>query len=211
MLVVSQLNSDYGSGESRMLKYLSHVLKLQEDFKKVEFWHIGRGNNAHADALAALGSACSDLGGSRSIILGDIPTPSFEPGQEDVMWVAPTGPSWMDPLVAFLRTANRLTGSGARRPPTSFRQLDSSTGAPTLVLTYESSVRRRGTGRTPFSLAYGMEAVLPLAATAPTDRTEDFHPATNEEHIASELNHVEDLRDEAHIRHAAYQQEVARG
>ena len=80
MLVVSQLNSDYGSGESRMLKYLSHVLKLQEDFKKVEFWHIGRGSNAHADALAALGSACSDLGGSRSIILGDIPTPSFEPG-----------------------------------------------------------------------------------------------------------------------------------
>ncbi|KAH7850569.1 hypothetical protein Vadar_000027 [Vaccinium darrowii] len=103
MLVVSQLNSDYGSGESRMLKYLSHVLKLQEDFKKVEFWHIGRGSNAHADALAALGSACSDLGGSRSIILGDIPTPSFEPGQEDVMWVAPTGPSWMDPLVAYLR------------------------------------------------------------------------------------------------------------
>ncbi|KAH7834323.1 hypothetical protein Vadar_014886 [Vaccinium darrowii] len=86
-----------------MLKYLSHVLKLQEDFKKVEFWHIGRGSNAHADALASLGSACSDLGGSRSIILGDIPTPSFEPGQEDVMWIAPTSPSWIDPLVAYLR------------------------------------------------------------------------------------------------------------
>ncbi|KAH7866093.1 hypothetical protein Vadar_015494 [Vaccinium darrowii] len=82
-----------------------------EDFKKVEFWHIGRGSNAHADALAALGSACSDLGGSRSIILGDIPTPSFEPGQEDVMWVAPTGPSWMDPLVAYLRD-ERLPADG---------------------------------------------------------------------------------------------------
>jgi len=70
---------------------------------------------------------------------------------------------------------------------------------------------RRGTGRTPFSMAYGMEAVLPLAATAPTERTEAFHPATNDEHIASELNHTEDLRDDANIRYAAYQQEVARG
>ncbi|KAH7855786.1 hypothetical protein Vadar_028882 [Vaccinium darrowii] len=103
MLVISQLNSDYGSGDSRMLKYLSHVLKLQEDFKKVDFWHIGRDRNAHADALTALRSACSDVGGSRTVILGDIPTPSFEPWQEDIMCVAPSGPSWMDPLVTYLR------------------------------------------------------------------------------------------------------------
>lgn len=62
-----------------------------------------------------------------------------------------------------------------------------------------------------FSMAYGMEAVLPLAATAPADRTEVFHPATNDENLASELNHIEDLRDDAHIKYVEYQQEVARG
>lgn len=63
----------------------------------------------------------------------------------------------------------------------------------------------------PFSLAYGMEAVLPRAATTPTDCTKAFHPATNDEHNASKLSHIEDLRDEANIKYEAYQQEVARG
>ncbi|KAH7840417.1 hypothetical protein Vadar_016551 [Vaccinium darrowii] len=70
---------------------------------------------------------------------------------------------------------------------------------------------RRGTGRTPFSMAYGTEAVLPLAAVAPSARTEAFHPATNDEHLASELDQIEDLRDEANIKYAAYQQAVAQG
>ncbi|KAH7840212.1 hypothetical protein Vadar_014205 [Vaccinium darrowii] len=42
-------------------------------------------------------------GGSRTVVLGDIPAPSFEPGQEDVTCIASLGPSWMDPLVAYLR------------------------------------------------------------------------------------------------------------
>ncbi|KAH7842014.1 hypothetical protein Vadar_000502 [Vaccinium darrowii] len=99
MLVVSQLNSDYGSGDARMLKYISHVLKLQSEFKKVHFSHIVRAQNAHADTLAALGSACNELGGTRTIMLGEIAVPSFEPGNEDVMTISTTGCSWMDPLV----------------------------------------------------------------------------------------------------------------
>ncbi|KAH7850136.1 hypothetical protein Vadar_028420 [Vaccinium darrowii] len=146
------------------------------------------------------------------------------------MWVAPTGPSWMDPLVAYLRderlpadgkAAHRVRCQAASYFLSPAGQLYRRTHiGPDLRVLHEEEVPPvlqelhegssgchsggRGTGRTPFSLAYGMEAVLPLAATAPTDRTEDFHPATNEEHIASELNHVEDLCDEAHIRHAAY-------
>ncbi|KAH7864983.1 hypothetical protein Vadar_000769 [Vaccinium darrowii] len=93
MLVVSQLNNDYGSGDARMLKYISHVLKLQNDFKKVHFSHIVRAQNAHAVALVALGSACNELGGSRTITLGEIAVPSFEPGNEDVMTISTLGPS----------------------------------------------------------------------------------------------------------------------
>ncbi|KAH7855450.1 hypothetical protein Vadar_025010 [Vaccinium darrowii] len=113
ILVISQLNSDFSFGDSRMLKYLSHVLKLQEDFKKLDFWHISRASNAHADALAALGSACSNIGGSRTVILGDIPTPSFEPGQGDVICITPSGTSWMDPLIAYLQDARLPTDNKA--------------------------------------------------------------------------------------------------
>lgn len=70
---------------------------------------------------------------------------------------------------------------------------------------------RRSTGRTPFSMAYGVEAVLPLAATLPTSRTETFHPQTNEENLAASMDEIDTLRDTAYIRHATYQQEVARG
>ncbi|KAH7836931.1 hypothetical protein Vadar_007562 [Vaccinium darrowii] len=67
MLVINQLNSEYGSGDHKMLKYISHVQKLQDNFKKVYFAHIGPARNAHTDALAALGSACNELGGTQTI------------------------------------------------------------------------------------------------------------------------------------------------
>ncbi|KAH7837214.1 hypothetical protein Vadar_011133 [Vaccinium darrowii] len=86
-----------------MLKYLSHVLELQKGFKTIHFSHIGRAKNAHADALAALGSACNELGGTRTITLGEIAVPSFEQGAEDVMTISVYGPSWMELVVSFLR------------------------------------------------------------------------------------------------------------
>ena len=70
---------------------------------------------------------------------------------------------------------------------------------------------RRSTGRTPFSMAYGMEAVLPLATLIPTARTENFDVPTNDEAMDRELDLAEELREEAHLNHASYQQEVAQG
>lgn len=70
---------------------------------------------------------------------------------------------------------------------------------------------RRSTGRTPFSMAYGMEAVLPLATLIPIARTENFDVPTNDEAVDRELDLAEELRDEAHLKHSSYQQEVARG
>lgn len=60
-------------------------------------------------------------------------------------------------------------------------------------------------------MAYSMEAVLPLATLLPTDRTESFDVPTNDEAMDRELDLAEELREEAHLKHASYQQEVARG
>ena len=69
----------------------------------------------------------------------------------------------------------------------------------------------RATGRTPFSMAYGMEAVLPLARKIPNARLRAFVPSNNEALIRAEADLIEELREDAHLRHAAYQKEVAKG
>lgn len=67
---------------------------------------------------------------------------------------------------------------------------------------------RRSTGETPFSMAYGMEVVLPLPTLIPTSRTESFVPSTNDVHLANKLDIAEELREETNLKHAAYQQEA---
>lgn len=69
---------------------------------------------------------------------------------------------------------------------------------------------RRSTGETPFALAYGMEAVIPLEIGMPTIRSESFQPDLNEEAVALELDLAEERRERALIHIAAYQQELSK-
>ncbi|XP_058220517.1 uncharacterized protein LOC131330798 [Rhododendron vialii] len=51
------------------------------------------------------------------------------------------------------------------------------------VLWAYRSTPRRSTGQTPFSMAFDMEAVIPLESRFPTLRTENFDPKTNDEAV----------------------------
>jgi ribonuclease HI len=95
------------------------------------------------------------------------------------------------------------------------RRLDSKRGRwaeelPRVLWAYRSTPRR-STGQTPFAMAFGMEAVIPLESKFPTLRTETFDPETNDEAVATELVLAEEKRDDAQLKLASYQQEVARG
>ncbi|XP_058211749.1 uncharacterized protein LOC131323931 [Rhododendron vialii] len=79
------------------------------------------------------------------------------------------------------------------------------------VLWAYRSTPRRSTGQTPFAMAFGMEAVIPLKSRFPTLRTETFDPQTNNDAVATELILAEEKRDDAQLKLANYQQEVARG
>ncbi|KAJ8618284.1 hypothetical protein MRB53_014470 [Persea americana] len=70
---------------------------------------------------------------------------------------------------------------------------------------------RRSTSATPFSLAYGMEAVIPLEVGLPTLRSELCDQGLNDLNVARELDFAEERREVAAIRLAAYQQQLARG
>ncbi|XP_034202328.1 uncharacterized protein LOC117617156 [Prunus dulcis] len=69
---------------------------------------------------------------------------------------------------------------------------------------------RTSTGETPFSLAFGSEAVVPVEIGEPSYRTEAFAPKQNEEAMSLNLDLLEEHRAQANLRNEAYKQRVSR-
>ena len=72
-----------------------------------------------------------------------------------------------------------------------------------LVLWAYRTTTRTATGETPFSLTYGVEAVIPVEIGAPSFRTETFDEDSNNEALRMELDVIEERRAEAFARMAA--------
>ena len=79
-----------------------------------------------------------------------------------------------------------------------------------LVLWADRTSPKVSTGQTPFSLVYGCEAVVPTEVLIPTARYGLLTDETNNIELTSDLDTMEELRDKAKIRLAAYQQAVAK-
>ena len=69
---------------------------------------------------------------------------------------------------------------------------------------------KKSTRETPYALAYGVEAVIPLEIGLPTIRTTDFDVQINEDSLRKNLDLLEERRDMAVIRLASYQQQIKR-
>ena len=63
---------------------------------------------------------------------------------------------------------------------------------------------RRSTGETPFSMTYGVKAVIPLKTGFPTQRTSSFTPSNNDELLEKSLDLVEERRESAMVQLAYY-------
>lgn len=101
-LVTSQLSGDYQARDERMAAYLSCAKQLLLQFQRAEVKQISRLSNSHADALANLASAV-EAGKKRMVEVGTLETPSIELPPVRYVLCADLGPSWMDPVVAYLR------------------------------------------------------------------------------------------------------------
>ncbi|KAI5341775.1 hypothetical protein L3X38_009650 [Prunus dulcis] len=98
--------------------------------------------------------------------------------------------------------------------PESNGQLDKAKGAwpeklPEALYAIRTSYRT-SSGETPFSLAFGSEAVVPVEIGEPSYQTENFAPKANEEAISLSLNLLEEHRAHANLRNEAYKQRVSR-
>lgn len=99
-LVVSQVGGEFAAKDKAMATYLKVVMRLLPNFDRFELTHIPRNENHHADALSKLaGSRDSEL--LAVVLIEHLPRSSIAKCEE-VMWIEST-PSWMDPIVAFLK------------------------------------------------------------------------------------------------------------
>ena len=69
---------------------------------------------------------------------------------------------------------------------------------------------RETTGETPFKLAYGTEAMVPVELKVPSPRVANFREETNDEALRINLDLLEEQREKATIRTAAQQQRAAK-
>ena len=81
---------------------------------------------------------------------------------------------------------------------------------PHVLWTYRTTPRR-STGETPFSMTYGVEAVIPLEIGFPTSRTSSFNPSDNDEQLTKSLDLIEEKRENAMVQLAYYQQKLKQG
>ena len=101
-LVVGQVKGELEAKDERMQGYLSQVRHLQSRFESFSLLHIPRSGNTHANSLATLATS-STQSLPRVILIEDLCKPTEVKGKEVHVHQVRVGPSWLDPIVLFLR------------------------------------------------------------------------------------------------------------
>ncbi|XP_050233229.1 uncharacterized protein LOC126681722 [Mercurialis annua] len=78
----------------------------------------------------------------------------------------------------------------------------------TVLWSYRTTPKA-GTGRTPYSLTYGSEAIVPVEIGMPTIRVQYFDEQQNEENTKLCLDLLEERREQALMHIEAYKQRMA--
>ncbi|KAM1831691.1 hypothetical protein ACFX13_021748 [Malus domestica] len=79
---------------------------------------------------------------------------------------------------------------------------------PQVLWSYRTSYRT-STGETPFSLAFGTEAVVPVELEQATYRIQNYMQIENDKQLTLNLDLVEEHRNQAHLRNVAYKQRIS--
>ncbi|XP_030970418.1 uncharacterized protein LOC115990768 [Quercus lobata] len=101
-LIVGQVNGDMEAKDERMQKYLVQVKHLQTHFRHFRLTHVPRSGNTHADSLATLATS-STQPLPQVILVEELIRPLTEKANGIGVHNVKTRPSWMDPLVLYLK------------------------------------------------------------------------------------------------------------
>ena len=101
-LVVGQVTGEMEAKDLRMHEHLNQVKRLRPGFDLFSLSHISRSGNTHADSLATLAtSSARQL--PRIILIEHLGGASKVVKNTTRVHKTRVGPSWMDPIVAFLK------------------------------------------------------------------------------------------------------------
>ncbi|KAK2996476.1 hypothetical protein RJ639_025737 [Escallonia herrerae] len=78
------------------------------------------------------------------------------------------------------------------------------------ILWAYNTTTRAPTGETPFSLSFGTEALIPIEIGLPSLRLTTYDPVQNEEALRANLDLLDEQREQAAMRLAAYQHRVSK-
>ncbi|GAA0166312.1 hypothetical protein LIER_40166 [Lithospermum erythrorhizon] len=79
-----------------------------------------------------------------------------------------------------------------------------------VVLWSPKTTPSHATGKTPFSLVYGSEVVLPTEAGLPTYRQQGFNEGENDQRMREQLNFIDEMHDRALYKMQTYKHLTAR-
>jgi len=85
-----------------MQEYLVQTKRLRTRFNSFSLMHVSRSENTHADSLATLATSSAQCL-PRVILVEDLHRPSLVKAELMHVHTVRTGPSWMDPLILFLK------------------------------------------------------------------------------------------------------------
>ncbi|XP_028053007.1 uncharacterized protein LOC114257443 [Camellia sinensis] len=100
-LVVNQVSGEYEAKDKRMAKYQALVRAKIKKFAAIRMEQIDREENRAADELAGLASAQTAF--PNPLMIEFLPRPSIEEPKMTEVLCADLGPSWMDPIIVFLK------------------------------------------------------------------------------------------------------------
>ncbi|XP_075645130.1 uncharacterized protein LOC142616132 [Castanea sativa] len=102
LLVVGQVEGKLKARDSRMQGYLTQVRCMQSKFESFSLLHISRCGNTHADSLATLATSSAESLPQVTLV-EDLWKPTETSGNAIRIFQIRAGPSWMDPIVTFLK------------------------------------------------------------------------------------------------------------
>ena len=122
-LVVGQVKGEMEAKDMRMQEYLNQFKRLRSGFDLFSLSHISRSGNTHVGSLATLvTSSAGKL--PRIILVGHLSRASKIVKDTIRAHEVRVGPSWMDPIVAFLKNdilpEGKLEAEKIRRNTTRF-------------------------------------------------------------------------------------------
>ncbi|XP_028113210.1 uncharacterized protein LOC114311294 [Camellia sinensis] len=100
-LVVNQVSGEYEARDERMAKYQALVREEIRKFPAIRVEQINREENNSADELAGLTSTQTAF--PNPLMIEFLPQPSIEEPEATEVLCTDLGPSWMDPIIAFLK------------------------------------------------------------------------------------------------------------